>query len=407
MIFKLTTLSAVAVDAGLHRVDAYRHILVIIKTIGYYLSLLLFPVRLNVEHHFITPLSFFEPAVIFSLIGISLAVIAIVITFKRLKLASFGLMWVFVALLPVSNIIYLFNRPIAEQRLYIPSVGFCLALSGLLTGISHVSSGKGKAGARAKVFCVLCIILISAFYMHKTLNRNLDWVDPVRFWEKTLELSPDKSRVYSNLGYAYLRKGRIEEAISAFNKVLQLRPGMMYPHKGLGEAYCLSGQYSEAVKHYEKVLEMNPGDSGAYINLGVAYQSLGMADDAIAMFKEAIRIDSQNPITYQNLGMVYEEILHDHEKAVSFYKKAIDLNCKAPEVYFNLGVAYSSMKMLDEAIDSYRKAVQVDPNFAAAYGNIAVTYYWQGKYALARQYAQKAKRLGFAKEDLFKALEEI
>lgn len=67
---------------------------------------------------------------------------------------------------------------------------------------------------------VSLILLIAAGTL--TLLRNLDYRDEITLWQATVQLSPDKSRVHNNLGYAFDLDGQHEVARQHYLKALAL-----------------------------------------------------------------------------------------------------------------------------------------------------------------------------------------
>ena len=72
--------------------------------------------------------SIFE-SVLLSLTALLFLGIGIVRAYQKSRVVFFAVGWILLCLLPAANIIYLASRPIAEQRLYITSFGFCLLLA--------------------------------------------------------------------------------------------------------------------------------------------------------------------------------------------------------------------------------------------------------------------------------------
>lgn len=66
-----------------------------------------------------------------------------------------------------------------------------------------------------------------------TIARNQDYRNEIALWEATVALSPGKSRVHNNLGYAYAQSGRIEEARRAYERALQINPLEIRAHGNL------------------------------------------------------------------------------------------------------------------------------------------------------------------------------
>lgn len=64
----------------------------------------------------------------------------------------------------------------------------------------------------------MLLLVLASF----TVMRNQDYQSENALWQATDQHSPDKARVQSNLGYAYMLEGRTEEARTAFNTALKL-----------------------------------------------------------------------------------------------------------------------------------------------------------------------------------------
>ena len=61
-------------------------------------------------------------------------------------------------------------------------------------------------------------------------------------------------------------------------------------------------------------------------------------------------------------------------EAVDEYKKALDLEPENVDALTNLGVAYYNLGRLDDAIDQYSKAIDIAPNDADIHSNLAAAY---------------------------------
>ena len=78
------------------------------------------------------------------------------------------------------------------------------------------------------------------------------------------------------------------------------------------------------------------------------------------------------------------------DEAIESYQKAVQLNPNFPEAYNNLGLALHRKNMLDEAIESYQKAVQLNPKYSDAYNNLADALSIKGQIKAAVSYYEKA-----------------
>ena len=118
------------------------------------------------------------------------------------------------------------------------------------------------------------------------------------------------------------------------------------------------------------------------------------AEKDIGFYKEWLNIpeDSSYPkilnekefeaVQFCNLGAAWYE-LGNYEKAVEYSKRAIRLNPNYAAAFNNLGVAYAKQGNFDIALECYEKAADIDPNYATAFNNTGVAFYRLG-------YLQKA-----------------
>ena len=120
--------------------------------------------------------------------------------------------------------------------------------------------------------------------------------------------------------------------------------------------------YREAAIAYQRVLERDPGNTQILNKVGISYQQLGEDNLAEHFYKKALRVNAKSNFAMNNLGTI-EYSRQRFGKAIKYYKKAIAMGGDnlAP-IYTNLGYAYCSVKMYAQAMDSFNKALALDPN---------------------------------------------
>lgn len=109
--------------------------------------------------------------------------------------------------------------------------------------------------------------------------------------------------------------------------------------------------------------------------------------------------------------MIKDEIMKKIEEAIKFAekgetKKSIEiyqslLEYEVPEVYNNIGNLYRKEGMIGKAIEMYRKAMQLDPNFSLPYFNLACALMELERYNEAILFFEKAQKLGLESFDLY------
>ncbi len=109
----------------------------------------------------------------------------------------------------------------------------------------------------------------------------------IQDWENLAENNPDQLGLWVNLGEAYRRAGRNQEAIEAFNIALEIEPRFIALQNNLANLYLIEKDTSAAVFHYESIIKRFPAFSTGWLNLGVVYASSGKIDDARRAWQKA------------------------------------------------------------------------------------------------------------------------
>lgn len=157
-----------------------------------------------------------------------------------------------------------------------------------------------------------------------------------------------------------------------------------------------AGQLSEAEDHYRFVLTQQPKHADALHYLGmIAYQA-EYYDKAVDFISQSIQIRGNNSSAHSNLGNALA-MLGRLEDAEESFRTALRLNPQFADAHYNLGNILHKQQKFDEAEASYRNAVAINPNHFAALNNLANVLNLQGR---AEEAAQAYAYLGNVLQDL-------
>lgn len=104
------------------------------------------------------------------------------------------------------------------------------------------------------------------------------------------------------------------------------------------------------------------------------------------------------------MGQVCERWLDPKCNMTLYFDKAIRLTPENAGIYLTQGVYLQKRGKLAEAIESYKKALELNPNSANAHYNLGLAYVAQKNFDLANEHAQEAYSLGFTLPGLQKKL---
>ena len=87
------------------------------------------------------------------------------------------------------------------------------------------------------------------------------------------------------------------------------------------------------------------------------------------------------------------------ERARKNFKKATELNPSRPEAFNGIGVTYYARSDYEEALNWYKKSLEVDPNFGDGYYNMACIYSLMKKNEMGLRYLEIALLNGYKEGD--------
>ena len=220
-------------------------------------------------------------------------------------------------------------------------------------------------------------------------------------YKRAIELQPNYWGGYNKLGAFYYTQSRYEEAIPQFQKVTRLVPDSERGFNNLGAMYLRLGRYADAVTVFQESIRRSSSDQ-AYANLGAAYYFLGRYAEAAASCEKAVELTPDNYLYWRNLGDAYRWIPGEKAKAQRAYERslalcddAIEINPTDAGAYLSRATSLAKIGRAREARSSIVRALELEPQNAAAAYEAAVIANIAGDQEEAFTRLEQAARLGY------------
>jgi len=319
-----------------------------------------------------------------------LVAILFVALWKLDRIASFGVLWLVVTLMPVLNARWMADNVFTERYLYLPSVGFCWVLAWGWTRLvarsaSYTFPWRSLLAVASGVIAICCAIRI--------VTRNADWRDDVTFYTSSIAASPRAFYLHNDLGAVYWAKGDVKSAEREWTKALKLAPNNAPVLDNLALLNRTRRHYEEAVDYSLRALVLDPDDADAYANLGSAYVEMGNIHDAEVYLRTAVALAPFMTKARVTLGDLYlnqgrlpeaeEQFRHsleaepnlrgyvglgvarwrrgDRKEAERCFQQAESLAPSDPRPHYMLGLLYLSLGRNADGEGELRKAAENDP----------------------------------------------
>ena len=131
---------------------------------------------------------------------------------------------------------------------------------------------------------------------------------------------------YFQQAYEHQMKGDLEEAVALYKRSLEAHQ-TAEAHTFLGWTYSFMGQLEDAIEQCHRAIEVDPDFGNPYNDIGAYLIEKGEFDEAIPWFQKAMKARRyESPaFPHLNLGRVYER-KGEWNMAVDCYKQALTLN---------------------------------------------------------------------------------
>src|SRR3989338_8528779 len=288
-----------------------------------YLRLLFVPLDQNADYDYPIAKSLFEPQTFFSLLPLLGLLYAGVKSFPRQRLISFGIFWFFLTLSMESSIVRI-KDVIFEHRLYLPMFGF-------VTAVANTAFLTVRNRSLLLLGCVSILLIFSVM----TFQRNRVWKDELAFWQDVVKKSPNKARGYDNLGSAYIRAGKSEEARTHLSKALELKADSPEAHYSLAGILKKEKKEREALAHYTEALRLKPDYVDAWVNIGMILKDAGKLEEAMSHYSKALEINPNSERAHYHLGNTFVRT-GDFDKAIWHYTVTLQLDPEIAEAHKGL-----------------------------------------------------------------------
>ena len=328
----------------------------IFYTLGYYIKLLFVPHPLTHDYYprHIDIMGWGNWQVLLSLAFYGLLAFLAWRGFRKKEVLSFAILFFLLTLSIVSNIVFPVGTNMSERFMFMPSVGFCLALAALGW---QWAARKGKSPQATPLLAALAIILV--LLSLKTVTRNFAWKDNYTLFTTDINTSANSAKLLNAVGAETgvqalkitdeaTRNEQLREALVYLNKAITIHPTYKNTYLQLGNIHNYLKDYEKAFEYYQQVLQFDPNDQNGFNNLALTYREAGKY--------------------YGEQGNV--------QKAMQYLNKAFEMKGDEYETLRLLGVAHGVSGNHNKAIEFFTKATQVEPNSADAFWNLANAWYY-------------------------------
>jgi tetratricopeptide (TPR) repeat protein len=229
--------------------------------------------------------------------------------------------------------------PVAEEitQTLIMHFGLSRAGSGMAADLSAPSDARPTGKRIAELFARGSACVASKAY-----------TEAIPLLEELLRGKPRHAEALNNLGVAYSKVGRFEEAAQCYARAISANPNYAMAHTNLGNLCRVTGRIEQAERHLRRALKLRATDEAARTGLASLLMLLGNVQEAKGHFEKVLRARPRNAEAVLGLGQVHA-MDGNSEEAEKLYRRALEIEPDMPGALGSI-VALRRMTPADDAL---------------------------------------------------------
>jgi hypothetical protein len=195
--------------------------------------------------------------------GIGLAVLVVAgavfwVARRRAPALAFGVGWIAVALIPVSNVLVPTGIALAERTLFLATAGAALTVGAVLGPALQPGRRSPAPALRGVGIAAVAGLLVLGLW--RSRSRMLVWHDQGTLLHQTVADAPRSIGAHLSLVRFLEDSGSVVDARRHYREATLLDPGQLAQDRALGDQYRAAGLCQPAVRLYRRVLSVIPED---------------------------------------------------------------------------------------------------------------------------------------------------
>lgn len=192
-----------------------------------------------------------------------------------------------------------------------------------------------------------------------------------------------------------INNGNYQKAIQKLEKIILKHGRKSSSCYLLGMAYKLNGDYLEARDYFTIATELDNLDYRSYYELAGVLELIGEKDKIIVMYNNSLKIKPDFYDAIESLG-IYYTASKMYNEAIQIYTKGLEYHDSSYELHYNIAMIQMEVGLIDEALDNFLKAIDINPKLYSASFNAGYIYNRKEDKNNAVKYFEKARSSTFS-----------
>jgi len=289
-------------------------------------------------------------------------------------------------------------------------------ISNLVT-LGHLYIATNRFTQAIEIFNTAILIHPDNFH---TQDNNVDQLfaegqfqEALEHLEDLLQDQPNRADLLMKSADVLRMLGYTNEAVSQYEQALRICPDFLEATIKLGTQYLQLQQERLAAQQFNKAVEINDKIVDAYIGLAISQKLAGTVSDALGTLSLAAAIQPNSSLLFAETAALrfqdgirenlpfdnqYDNVQDDPTNltraVIAAHNQQIASRPQNPDLHYRLGVLMMSVGSMSEAIESFKVALEINPDYTRAGSKLALCLFEVGRQSEALEYLTCPECLG-------------
>ncbi len=212
----------------------------------------------------------------------------------------------------------------------------------------------------------------------------------IKYFEQAIEKDPAYALAYAGLADTYTLLGIAEYGVlpprdamprakAAALKALEIDHMLAEAQTSLAHLLAFyDWEWADAERQFRRSIELNPGYPLAHHWYALYLAAMGRLSEALAEEKRAQELEPLSLIISKNVGTILH-YARQYDQAIQQYRKTLELDRDFARAHFYLGLTYQQTSTFEEAIAEFQKALLLSGGSTVILAALGGTYAASGR----------------------------
>jgi predicted AlkP superfamily phosphohydrolase/phosphomutase/tetratricopeptide (TPR) repeat protein len=244
-------------------------------------------------------------------------------------------------------------------------------------------------------------VLILAARLHAERKQYPEAIEAAR---RALAKDPEEEReTILQLGRFYAEAGRIDAGLADLLALARSHPGIAETHAALGSLLLKRGETRAAEEELLRALSIDPALGEPLTELHLLYRGTERILTLESIVRKGLSINDRSVVHHNWMGLIHEW-KRETAAAEKEFRRAMELDPDYAATMANLGALYGRTGRLQEAVAILERAIAKDPDNPEAWVNLGAARGRMGRFREAIEALETARGKGVRTTTLYNAL---